>query len=248
MARTHFVDESVGTYRSCPPGLGVRGPEPCVLASGYFGAGLIMNIRILIVVTLLTLSATAAFADPVLDGWRHVDPSTKAYALTLARRAFDTYITKHEVIDCPDNVPALLRSRAGVFVSTMAPDGAPRCCMGTVYPLETDIAHEIIANAVTAAGRDRRFRPIKPSEMSTLRLIVSIVGRPIPIDEHAADALDPVRDGLVVKNGDHFGVMLSGETGDHTLMLKWGRKRAGAGPTTHVEFFRIDDVRLMEGL
>jgi len=197
---------------------------------------------------LLTSLASPTLADPILDRWRHVDPSTKAYVLTLARRAFDTYITKHVVIDCPRDLPTLLRSRAGVFVSTMAPGGAPRCCMGTVYPLEVDIAHEIIANAVTAAGRDRRFRPIKPAEMSTLRLIVSIVGRPIPIDEHTAGDLDPVKDGLVVKNGDRFGVMLSGETADRSLMLKWGRKRAGAGPTTHVEFFRIDDVRLMEGL
>lgn len=190
----------------------------------------------------------ASVNDSTLDPWRHVDPSTKAFILTLARRAFDTYITKHEIIDCPDDVPTLLRTRAGVFVSTMGADGAPRCCMGTLYPLETDVAHEIIANAVTAAGRDRRFPPVKVSEMSKLRLIVSIVGQPEPIDDRAAATLDPVNDGLVVKNGDRYGVMLSGETSSPDLMLRWGRKRAGAGPSTSVEFFRLDDVRFMEGL
>ena len=201
-----------------------------------------------LILSMLNLLSRPTGADPVLDRWQHVDASTRAYVLTLARRAFDTYITQHEVIDCPKDVPALLRSRAGVFVSTMAPGGAPRCCMGTVYPLEADIAHEIIANAVTAAGRDRRFRPITSAEKSNLRLIVSIVGRPVPIGEQQAMALDPVREGLVVKHGDRFGVMLSGETGDRSLMLKWGRKRAGAGPKDSVEFFRMDDVRLMEGL
>ena len=196
----------------------------------------------------LVFGPAMAVADPILERWRHVDGATQAFVLALARRAFDTYITSHEVIECPKDAPELLRERAGVFVSTMGTDGAPRCCIGTVYPIEVDIAHEIIANAVTAAGRDRRFAPIKPAEMAKLRLIVSIVGRPVPISAGQAAALDPVRYGLVVKNGDRFGVMLSGETNSAELMLRWGRKRAGAGPTTPVEFFKIEDVRFMEGL
>jgi AMMECR1 domain-containing protein len=205
-----------------------------------------------LIATLGLLLAAAppavAASDAGLDGWRQCDAKTQAYVLSLARRAFDAYVRDHAVIDCPRDLPTLLRSRSGVFVSTMGPDGAPRCCMGTLYPVEPDVAHEIISNAVTAAGRDRRFAPIKVSELAKLKLIVSIVGRPEPITESEAAALDPVRDGLVVKNGDRFGVMLSGETPHIDLMLRWGRIRAGAGPHTAVQFFRLDDVRFMEGL
>lgn len=204
-----------------------------------------------IIVTLFALitmimmaSGSAAGAD--LYSWKKASPETQHYILTLARKAFDTYVLNHEVIDCPKDLPPLLRERGGVFVSTMDSKGAPRCCMGTLYPMEADIAHEIIANAVTAAGRDRRFRPIKPNELIKLRLIVSIIGRPTPINESDIKRLDPVQHGLVVKNGSQYGVMLTGETDKIELMLKWGRIRANANANSRVEYFIIDDVRFME--
>ena len=187
-------------------------------------------------------------ADTDLSLWRNADATTRTAILSLARNAFVRYVQHHDVLDCPPNLPEALRQRGGVFISTMGTDGAPRCCMGTLYPLEPDIAHEIIANAVAAAGHDLRFRPLKPGDLSKLKLIVSFVGRPVPISDAEARSLDPVRDGLVVKNGDRFGVMLSGETPHVDLMLHWGRVRAGAGDRTPVQYFRISDVRFMEGL
>lgn len=192
----------------------------------------------------LCLAASAACADPVLDRWSSADPATKAAALKLARTAFDTYARERRVIDCPANLPPELRLRAGVFVSTMDAAGAPRCCMGTLYPMEPDIAHEIVANAVAAAGRDRRFKPIRPANLSRLRLIVSIVGRPESIA--SAAALDPARDGLIARYGDRDGVTLSGETPHADLMLRWARIRCGAPAGASVQLFRLDDVRMME--
>ena len=101
--------------------------------------------------------------------------------LVLARRAFDAYAQRREVIDPPHPLPALLRRPAAVFVSAMRPDGSPRCCMGSLYPTQPDAAEEIIASAVAAAGHDRRFPPLRPAELSCLTLIVSFVSRPRPI-------------------------------------------------------------------
>ena len=184
-----------------------------------------------------------AFGDIVLDRWRSA-PVAQAAALRLARSAFDSYVKGRVTIPCPTDLPPELRLRAGVFVSTMNAAGAPRCCMGTLSPMQPDIAHEIIANAVAAAGLDRRFRPITMNDLSRLRLIVSIVGPPESIG--STSALDPVRDGLVARYGDRDGVVLSGETPHPELVARWARIRAGAPEDAAVQYFRIEDVRMIE--
>lgn len=173
------------------------------------------------------------------------DPAAQRYILALARRAFDTYATSRRVIDPPSPLPAFLRRRSGVFISTMR-RGAPRTCMGTLYPTQPNLAEEIIENAVASAGRDRRFQPVAIKELPQLNLIVSIVGTPRPISAADARTLDPARDGLVVKCGDRYGVVLSGETPHREAMLSWGRTRAGARPGSSVELFQIHDLRFME--
>src|SRR5207245_4154206 len=88
--------------------------------------------------------------------------------------------------------------------------------------------------------------PVRVQELPRLNLIVSIVGTPRPISESDARTLDPAHDGLVVKCGDRYGVVLSGETPHRENMLSWGRIRAGAAPGASVELFQIHDLRFME--
>ena len=191
---------------------------------------------------LLTVAARAQ--SPGEDPrWR--EPGTQQYVLKLARRAFEAYTLRREVVDTPAAFPAVLGQQAGVFVSAQR-RGAPRCCMGTLYPVHLNAAQEIVDSAVAAAGRDRRFLPIQPKELAHLTLIVSIVSRPRPISAAEADALDPVQDGLAAKCGERWGVVLSGETARRENMLAWARTRAGAGPGTPVQWFALSDVRLME--
>jgi AMMECR1 domain-containing protein len=179
------------------------------------------------------------------DGWRLSDPAAQRYVLTLARRAFDAYAASRRVIEPPSPLPACLRQRSGVFISTMR-RGAPRTCMGSLYPTQPNLAEEIIENAVASAGRDRRFRPVTVQELPHLDLIVSVVGTPRPLSEAEARALDPASDCLVVRCGDRYGVVLSGETPHRENMLSWGRTRAGAGPNSRIELFRMHDLRFME--
>jgi AMMECR1 domain-containing protein len=182
---------------------------------------------------------------PASDRWQLSDAAAQRYVLALARRAFDTYAISRRVIEPPSPVPPFLRQRSGVFISAMR-GGAPRTCMGTLYPMQPNLAEEIIENAAASAGRDRRFRPVRMQELPELVLIVSIVGTPRAISAEEAGTLDPARDGLVVKCGDRYGVVLSGETPHRENMLNWGRIRAGAGPHSPVELFRIHDLRFME--
>ncbi len=205
-------------------------------------------MRSLLPLLLLVLTALPcpAGAQGQADDPRWADPAAQRAALALARRAFDAYALRREVIEPPRPLPVLFREPAAVFVSAMRADGSPRCCMGSLYPTQPDAAEEIIAGAVAAAGHDRRFPPLRPAELSHLTLIVSFVSRPRPITAADAARLDPVREGLAVKNGDRWGVVLSGETARRENLPLWGRIRAGAGSTAPVQWFAIRDVRMKE--
>jgi uncharacterized protein len=194
---------------------------------------------------MLCTAMPVGAGDAEMDAWRDADAETVHAVLALGRRAFEAYALRREVIDAPKQTPALLNRRAAVFVSAMR-NGAPRCCMGTLYAAEPDAAHEIIASAAAAAGRDRRFPPVKPSELKGLTLIVSIVDAPRPITESDISSLDPTRDGLVARFGDRFGVVLSCETTRTDRMLAWARIRSGAPASRHVDYYRIKDVRFVE--
>ncbi len=101
----------------------------------------------LLCLLLIALGATPARAQMPADDPRWADPATQTQILALARRAFDAYALRREVIDPPLILPDLLRERFAVFVSAQR-SGAPRCCMGTLYPTQPDAAEEIIASAV----------------------------------------------------------------------------------------------------
>lgn len=191
-----------------------------------------------------TVFARAAHAQASDTRW--ANPAARQAALTLARRAFDAYALRREVLEPPRPLPTVFQQPAAVFVSAMRPDGSPRCCMGSLYPTQPNAAEEIIASAVAAAGHDRRFAPLRPSELSHLVLIVSFVDRPQPITASQAAQIDLVTQGLAVQNAGRWGVVLSGETVRRENLPLWGRIRAGAGPNAPVQYFRIHDVRMKE--
>ena len=185
--------------------------------------------------------------DTTTDAWRVASRADRAFALRLARRAFDAYAADRRLLPAPSRLPEPLRGRGGVFVSAMR-RGAPRCCMGSLLPTEGDLATEIIAAAVSAAGRDLRFRLVAPGELRGLTLIVSFVAPRGSVTRQAALRLDPTRQGLAVRGpGGKVGVTLSGETGDASTMLEWARIRAGARASDPLEFIRLDVVRFVEG-
>jgi hypothetical protein len=208
--------------------------------------GLLPGLVLLLALNAIRGRAAAVTTLPsVRSAARITDPDAQKYMLALARLAFDTYAISRDVIEPPSPVPAFLAVRSGVFVSTMR-HGAPRTCMGTLYPMQPNLAEEIIANAVASAGRDRRFAPVRPDELAGLDLIVSIVSDPEPISESAAESLDPAAQALAVKVGDRYGVVLSGETFSAATMVRWGRIRAGAGPSDAAQYFVLHDIRFME--
>ncbi len=182
---------------------------------------------------LLGLLAAPAHESAVLRAFAADEGVIGDAALALARRAFDTYCLTRRRISVPPGLPHVFSLRSGVFVSAMV-NGAPRCCMGSLYPMKPSLAGEIVAAAAAAAGIDYRFRPVRPEELSKLRLIVSVVGTPQAVAD--VSRIDPVSDGVVARRGAHIGVTLPGETVHLDRAIRWARIRAGVEDGTQVEY------------
>jgi AMMECR1 domain-containing protein len=197
----------------------------------------------LLLATCLIRPASAA-DDDLLGAFASDHEGAAKAALSLARTAFDAYALRRERISVPDHLPPLLSKRNGVFVSAIV-SGAPRCCMGSLYPSRDSLAEEIIAAAVAAAGLDARRAPIEPEELKRLRLVVSIVAPPESIADPAS--LNPVTDGLAVRSRTRTGVVLPGETRHRDRMIAWARIRAAAEPGEPIDYFRIRAFRIAEG-
>jgi AMMECR1 domain-containing protein len=192
---------------------------------------------------LASVWGTTGQAQPV-SKFQQDRSGAGVFALNLARRALDAYCLRRERLTVPQELPPLLRQRAGVFVSTMDRNGAPRCCMGLLYPRGSTLAADIIEAATMAAAHDLRFPPLQPAELANLRVIVSILDPPQPVLDPLS--LDPVTDGLAARGRLRTGVVLPGETADQAKFVHWARIRAGAGEGEAVTYLKLKAIRFSE--
>jgi AmmeMemoRadiSam system protein A len=105
--------------------------------------------------------------------------------------------------------PALSPWRA-TFV-TLTENERLRGCIGSLEPCQP-LIEDALANTAQAAFADPRFPPLKESELTGLRLDVSILSHPRPIpagsESDLAAALEPDRDGLILSVGKRRALFL----------------------------------------
>lgn len=200
--------------------------------------------RIIILISLSALCLPRYAQAQLVSRFEKDDSGAGQFALRLARRALDAYCLRRERLTSPADVPSLLRSRGGVFVSAMDKGGAPRCCMGSLYPRSSALAAQIIDTATMAAAHDQRFKPLRPGELAGLRVIVSILDPPEPIFDPYS--LDPVTDGLAARGVTRTGVVLPGETSRLDRFVGWARLRAAATPSGPVTYLKLKAIRFVE--
>lgn len=100
----------------------------------------------------------------------------------------------------------------GVFV-TVHVGGKLRGCIGVIEgrePLRQSIAH----CADGAAFHDPRFPSVRPEEVESLRIEISVLSALAPIEP---DAVEIGRDGLLVVSGDYRGLLLPQVATEHGL-------------------------------
>ena len=124
---------------------------------------------------------------------------------TIHRRLFDKGLRD---ISPPPSVR--LNQRRGTFV-TLTIDGNLRGCIGHIVP-KGSIIEGVRENAINAAFYDPRFRPLSKKEFDKIKIEVSILTNPEPLEyKDAEDLLAKLRpgiDGVIIKKGYHQATFL----------------------------------------
>lgn len=166
----------------------------------------------------------------------------------LARAAVETFIRTSEVIQPPGGMGGLLSVRAPCFVSLKTLDGELRGCIGTIEAARETLAHEIVANAISAAINDPRFSPVSEDELSNLRYSVDVL---MPAEKAALEELDPKVYGVIVEdeNSGRRGLLLPDIPGVESAeqQVEIASRKAGIPRDTPVSLWRFKVDRFREG-
>lgn len=133
------------------------------------------------------------------------------YLLKVARKTIENALLGRKEKESEDkNLPPVLDERRGTFV-TLTEHGNLRGCIGHIIPRES-IIDGVRINAINAAFRDPRFRPLSPDELDKIRIEVSILTEPKTLQyEDVEDLLNKLRpgiDGVIIKKGFHEATFL----------------------------------------
>lgn len=127
--------------------------------------------------------------------------------LTLARNAIAAHFGRLQI--AADDCPAL--HEIGATFVTLTQHGELRGCIGSLEawrPLADDVAK----NALAAAFRDPRFKPLTVEELAVTRVEVSLLTPPAPMSfTSEADALGQLRreiDGVILTAGQRRSTFL----------------------------------------
>lgn len=147
----------------------------------------------------------------------------------LARRAVEAFIREGKRLEPPAGVAGVVAARAGVFVTLRTRDGALRGCIGTIMPVHTSVAAEIIDSAIGAATRDPRFPPVRPDELASLTYGVDVLSPPEPVG--GVEDLDPSTYGVIVEtlDGRRRGLLLPRIAGIASAEDQWRAVHLKAG-------------------
>jgi len=156
----------------------------------------------------------------------------------LARQTIETFIRETKVISPPSEPTPEMKEKAGVFVS-LHRNGQLRGCIGTFQATTSNVATEIIRNAIESATGDPRFPPLTEDELADLDISVDVLTQPEAVPSKAD--LDPSCYGCIVANGRRRGLLLPDlpgvETADQQIAIC--KAKAGIEQAENVDLFRF---------
>lgn len=153
--------------------------------------------------------------------------------LELARRAIAAVLEGRPLDVNAEALDDDLRRMAGTFVTLHDGQRDLRGCIGSVVAHEP-LYQSVASNAVNAAFRDPRFRPLTPTELPQVQLEISVL-TPFQKVENVEE-IQPGRDGLMIRRGAHAGLLLpqvASEYGwDRQTFLAQTCIKAGLSPSS----------------
>lgn len=131
--------------------------------------------------------------------------------LRLARQALEYGVRGEKLpfLDEASLTPRLCENCASFVTLTM--HGQLRGCIGALEPYQS-LAQDVRGHAVAAALEDPRFPAVSEHELNSIRIEVSLLTRPVPLDYTDGDdllsKLRPHIDGVVLRDGFHRATFL----------------------------------------
>ena len=177
-----------------------------------------------------------------------VSAETKKILLTLARQSLEASV-KGENLPTPQNIPEFAKENRGCFV-TLTIHGELRGCIGYIEPIKP-LYLAVMENSKNAALSDPRFPQVSPGELSSIKVEVSVLTKPTPLDhtspEDLLQKLVPNVDGVILEQGPYHSTFLPqvwGQIPDkvqflESLSLKGGMPRDG-WKTAQVKRYRAE--------
>ncbi|MFP4641315.1 MAG: AmmeMemoRadiSam system protein A [Chloroflexota bacterium] len=161
----------------------------------------------------------------------------------LAKETVEKYVSEGETPHPAELTPEM-QEQAGVFVS-IHEHGQLRGCIGTFLPTQSNVAEEIIHNAISSATRDYRFSPVTPEELPSLTYKVDVLTKPEPVE--SKEELDPKKYGILVEYRGKRGLLLPDLEGVDTVdkQIEIASAKAGILPDEPVNLYRFE-VRRFE--
>ena len=141
----------------------------------------------------------ASAINPVGD----LSLSDKQSLLTLARITLTSYVRRGELPEFIPGSPAL--KEPGAAFVTLKSRGQLRGCIGQLRPT-TELYRSVVEMTVSSCSRDMRFKPVKPEELPSIRLEISVMSPFIRVK--GVDEIEVGRDGLYLAYGGRSGVLL----------------------------------------
>jgi len=137
--------------------------------------------------------------------------SERLAVLHLARQAVTEAVSRGQIFaDIPSD--GFFAQPRGVFVSLHIGKRL-RGCIGVVKS-EEPLAHSVVRSAASAALQDPRFPPVRPDELSDLRIEISLLSPPLPI---RPEEIEIGRHGLLISRGRQRGLLLPQVAVEHHL-------------------------------
>ncbi len=126
------------------------------------------------------------------------------YLLSVARKTIEQKISNPEAqVEFDSFDSNKFSEKRGTFVTLTIDDGL-RGCIGNIIPQES-LLDGVKANAINAAFRDPRFRPLSGKEWEKVKIEISILTDAKPLDySNRKDLLEKMRqgtDGVILKKG-----------------------------------------------
>jgi AmmeMemoRadiSam system protein A len=116
----------------------------------------------------------------------------------LTIQAVEHFIETGKSLPCPNPLPNDLKQNAGAFI-TMKNQDSLRGCVVTMTPKHTNMAEEVIRNAILSANENPRFDPAEKRELPSLKFSVDVL-----------TPLEKIND-FEEHNVKQFGLLVRGE-------------------------------------